>query len=266
MRSFILAIVVSAVGCASADLDPVAEQSQEATLVSMAYNETKSTWAGSSVFCHATYFGASGGSYTAPVWPSGIAKGGYFGSALGWLVAYPYDVAQGGHAYTGSRCYHTADFGITGGQSGDNAFGLLWTPQQSQGGAINFSSIAWSDQAFCHVAEVNSLDAADEAAYVDPPTGGQGWRYGVSGGVPKIGMKTKCIHPNRSWTLLGPYWTAGDGVVVGGPPAGNTFCAFTKVQGNLDDNSVEITNTGGFWNIVAHGGGASARMHCAWLP
>jgi hypothetical protein len=252
----------SGVGVVEFDDAGIGEQSQAASASFSVYNASTPTWSSSSTFCVPAYFGASGGHTGSPTWSSGVAKYGYGADYLGFLAAFPYDLTIGGHAYAWSRCYDYSDFGITGGQTSDSSPPYVQWTVASGSGLLGMSTELWSEQAFCYLGGVYSLSHTNEEAKVEPPASGTGnWTLAISG-YAYIRAEGKCVHPNKAWTLLGPYTVANG--VVWGPSTTSSVCALSRVKGNYDDQSAWITQESGQWKLTATG--VTAAMRCAFMP
>jgi hypothetical protein len=248
------------ISCSDAVNEPVASQQQAASTLYGAINGSTSMPFNTNRFCRMEYFGATNGHAGSASWPNGVPKeGATWGAWPPSLTAFPYSTSLGS-AIAYALCQDKSDFGITGGQSSDTSpFYLLWNTSFGQSYRDGLVSL-WSEQAFCWLNGTIGLSASNELAEVFPPPSGTGnWTLYVAG-YPGVGGSAKCIHPNRSWTLQGPY-VATSGQTTVGPSATNSFCGFSKVTGNLDGGYIWIRQQWGFWTIEASG--VTGEMRCA---
>lgn len=249
------------IACSAADIaEPVATEQQAASTNHTVWNGWTTIGTTSSKFCRAYYMGASGGHSGSPTWGNGVPKIGagfdMFPTSIG---ATPYSTSFGS-AVGSVTCQDKSDFGITGGQSSDDApFYILFGPAYGSS-TVSGSSYLWSEQAFCYLNGVYGLSTSNECVRVTPPAGSGDWQLYVSG-VADISGSAKCVHPNRSWTLSGPF-TATYGNTAVGAWAANSFCGITEVTGNLDDSYVWVRSQWGYWTLEV-GSGVTAKMHCA---
>lgn len=264
MKKLFLLLVVFAIGCGALPVEEVGDQRQAASTLYGATNGSTGMPQNSNRFCRAEYFGATNGHAGSATWLNGVPKvGATWGAWPPSLTAFPFSTSQG-TATSYALCQDKADFGITGGQSSDTQpFYMLWGTNLGQSVREGTVSL-WSEQAFCWLNGLNSLSTPTETAEVFPPPSGTGnWTLYMTG-VPELGASAKCIHPNRPWTLAGPY-VATAGQTVTGPAAANSFCGLSKVKGNLDGSWTEsrfwIRQSFGVWILETLG--VEAAMRCA---
>jgi len=225
-----------------ANSEPIGEETQEASFLYSKTNGILAMSNGPTRFCHLTYVGAVGGHAGGGTWPNGFAKIGAKWSAEGnSLVAQPSQgLGMNSTATARATCddFSTYGFGPQASQSGLNEYYRLW-PESGGQGFVSDTAALWNAPAsFCFINGADSIttsppgnnEAEQIAVYPNWPM--NRWELRVMG-YRRLGGYAKCVYPNRTWTAEYPY-VAGPGQSVTGPLAQNSFCAFSKLQGNFD--------------------------------
>jgi hypothetical protein len=270
--------------------DAIGEQTQEVTSAHSAMNGTGSmmppgatTWPASR-FCVLQSAGSVNGSAGAPLWPNGKPKSGSF------IEAYPPTLTSNSFVNSGTgtttawaKCFDNADYGITGGRSPDAIHADFSVKVDASAGATPNDPTGhdstpfagehfvwktlWSDQAFCYINHINSLNSANRWSQVDAPKAGTpNWAV-VARGTATVGTGAQCVHPNSSaYRFLGTF-SVPSGSIVWGPPVNRVICFFMKL-GNLANGfsqiSTQVTNGVDTYKFIT-GGTASATIGCVKL-
>lgn len=261
IRVFVCAVLLAiAAGCSSLPSETPAEQSQAAYSYHAVQNGSLGLQQNATRFCRMLYMGGVNAHQGSATWANGVAKNGAaFGVFPPTLSAYPVSTFYGS-ATAGAACNDFADFGFgpSASQSSDTSpYYLLWSTAYGMGPVNGTVNLWYYPSGFCFLNGVNSMSAAAETVHVYPQ--GVIWKLGAYG-YPVIGGSAKCIFPDRAYTISGPHAVSSGGVAWG-PASANSFCAFTKVIGSLDEGWIAITNQSGYWKLEASG--VSAEMTCA---
>jgi hypothetical protein len=256
-----IACAFSVLACGAPPPDSDAEQqSQAASSLHIAHDESVSLSQSSTRFFRIQYIGATGGHAGSATWSTGVPK---FGASMGaWppsLTAYAYDIGLG-TADIAAIGNDYSDFGFGPGasqSSNSSPFYFSWGTSYGSNPVGNSMNL-WSYPGnFCFLNGVNGLSHADEIAHVYPY--GTWWKMGAYG-YAELQTVAKCLYFDRSYTLSGPHAVSSGGTTFG-PASSNSFCAITKVQGNLDDGWLAVGNAWGAWYIQSSG--VSGEMMCA---
>lgn len=269
MRSFIIAFILSVVGCASAELERVEAQEQFATTSHTVTNNTATIPWAADKFCHMIAAKGVGAHSVARVMNFGIpASGGMVSqgtpqgviniSAIPNAANWDWNNPPPGTMQATYDCQRYGDFFPNAGAwTGQATYQVdvpeqpvQQTPQlvnQSASNLFDVNSLCFVD-GFSGVSEGNGV--VDLQTFADPSVPpGQRWRLNVQG-YEAISGTARCAHVGRN-TTIGGWFSATPGspvIAVGFKPSEST-CFIHKIFGNADDADFGWRKNGFFWKL-----------------
>lgn len=256
-----LAFCTVFLGCASADFDIPAQQSQEVTTYYEAWNSTTSLPSVNTIttnLCHITYANGEGAHSQSNMLPYNVPEcGGLASIDSTTLSAYPNSCVVPVANAQGSmrmkvRCQPLSDFGTvtTGSTAFDNVFGPTGSLESvSYGQQMLAHSPTFNTRNVCYLSGLGSMSVGNEYSWVNYDST-HSWVNSV--GFKGLSTSARCSRLGRAGGITHALH-ATPGLPATGPSVSTHTCLVTKVDGSLDDGGFDLTEPGGNWRLSSWG-------------
>jgi hypothetical protein len=273
MKHVLLAVLLTVVGCASADLEPVAEQEQAvcgSTCTVTALNQTVTAPTlpqASTHLCTLSYVTCAGGHSSSPLLNWGIPmNGAHVGGSNEAVFAWPNYPPGGGNGTCRAdvQCDQWSNFhGTPGTTSVSPTFSVgPWAHPSGPNPvyASGTSTVPWGWDLPCFLTQTWGLYLGEKA---EVATDASGWNWALNAsGYRGLGASMRCAwlgRPVNYWQLITA--TPNNPGVSGMTPS-NGKCFIVDIEGNLDDGGVKLV--GNPIQLEAWGGVTLAKAQCTW--
>jgi hypothetical protein len=258
MKRVLLLFLTVMISCGNApDTTEDIDQASQAATTHYTVNDGSIALPNTSTkFCRLTGSTSKGGHWSASQWPNTAYKNGSV------IVGEPPSLLA--KVYGPAAMPPTRMAGATAACSdystflfGPNAFhslpqhnlNFIWSTAVGQNFVTDDKPL-WDLGSICYVNGFDSMSHTNEEILVYPYIPDNRWYFRASG-YSKLSAFAKCVYPNRSFTSHGPYELTATGVVQGPTVTARSFCAFTKLKGNMDDTYAYIYQENGYWKLTA---------------
>ncbi len=262
----LVAVVLFAVGCSSADVEPVAEQAQAATYYD-AWNSFVSLPSLATNLCHPTYIAGGGAHSQSYMLPYNVPEcGGLVAINSTTASAYPNSCVtpisnQQGSMRMKVRCQPLSDFGTV--TQGSTLFSQVWN------GTGQLESVSYGQQMLplvpaanrynaCYLSGLGSMSVGNEYSYVNYDST---YAWLNSEGFKGLSTQGRCSRLGRAGGPVSQLH-AVTGTPADGPSVSTHTCLVTKVDGSIDDGGFELTEPAGNWRLSVWGYVTYAGAEC----